>query len=226
MNPLAVLFLSIIAPLFALYLALIGLETLDTNILGWFLLVFGIAYSAGGVIYYFIRHEAFWKSAGGGKPSREEKRDTSFWLMLPGFLVAFFAPPNEWMYLPIILPRTIWFQFGGLALILIAIALLIWARIHIRGQYSGHLEVKTDHHLVTSGPYHFIRHPSYFGLLLMSLGVAIGYSSLIGLVGFVCLLIPGLIFRIRVEEKMLLAQFGNEYHDYTCHTHRLLPGIW
>jgi protein-S-isoprenylcysteine O-methyltransferase Ste14 len=226
MSPLAVLFLLVIAPALALYLALIGFETLSSNILGWFLLVLGIAYPAGAVIYYFIRREPFWKSTGGGKTAREEKGDRSFWLILPGFLVVFFAPPHEWMFLPAFLPRTIWMQTAGLALILIAVVLLVWSRIHIRGQYSGHVEVKTDQQLVTSGPYRFIRHPSYCGLLLMSLGVAVGYASLIGLAGFFVLLIPGLIFRIRVEEKLLLAQFGAEYRAYASHTSRLLPGVW
>jgi protein-S-isoprenylcysteine O-methyltransferase Ste14 len=226
MSPIAVLFLLIIAPALALYLALIGLETTGSNLLGWFLLLFGIAYPAGGVIYYFIRREPFWKSTGEGKPSREEKRDTSFWLILPGFLVVFFAPPHEWMFLPAFLPRIIWSQIVGLALILVAVAILIWARAHIRGEYSGHVEVQTGHHLVTSGPYHFIRHPSYCGMLLMSLGVVIGYASLIGLAGFVFLLLPGMVYRMHVEEKLLLAQFGTTYQEYASHTHKLLPGIW
>jgi protein-S-isoprenylcysteine O-methyltransferase Ste14 len=226
MSPLAVLFLLVIAPALALYLALIGFETLSSNILGWFLLVLGIAYPAGAVIYYFIRREPFWKSTGGGKTAREEKGDRSFWLILPGFLVVFFAPPHEWMFLPAFLPRTIWMQTAGLALILIAVVLLVWSRIHIRGQYSGHVEVKTDQQLVTSGPYRFIRHPSYCGLLLMSLGVAVGYASLIGLAGFVFLLVPGLVYRIRLEERLLVAQFGADYREYASHTRRLLPGIW
>lgn len=226
MSPIAVLFLLIIAPALALCLALIGLETLRSNILGWFLLVFGIAYPAGGVINYFIRHEPFWKSTTGDKTSREEKGDRSFWLLLPGFLIAFFAPPFEWMYLPAILARTTWYQITGLVLILVAVALLIWARTHIRGQYSGHVEVKNGHHLVTNGPYRIIRHPSYCGMLLMSLGVAVGYSSLIGLGGVAFLLLPGLAYRMQVEEKLLFEQFGNVYRDYVCRTHRILPGIW
>ncbi len=54
MSPLAVFFRMIIAPALAILLALLRPETLDGNLLGWFLLVLGIAYPAGGVIYYFI----------------------------------------------------------------------------------------------------------------------------------------------------------------------------
>jgi len=225
-SPLAVLFLVIIAPALALYLALLGLETLRSNLVGWFLFVFGIAYPVGSVINYFIRREPFWKSSGGRKPSRDEKGDTSFWLILPGFLIAFFAPPHEWMFMTAILPRSIVLQIAGLILIFFAIGLLIWARAHIRGQYSGHIEVKTDHRLVTSGPYRYIRHPSYCGMLLMSLGVVIGYASLVGLAGILFFLLPGLVYRMRVEEKLLYGQFGDNYRVYASHTDKLLPGIW
>jgi protein-S-isoprenylcysteine O-methyltransferase Ste14 len=226
MSLLAVLFLLVIAPALALCLALIGLETLGNNILGWFLLIFGIAYQAGGVIYYFIRRRPFWKSANDGKISREEKGDRSFWLLMPGFLVAFFAPPLEWMYLPAIMPRMIWIQIAGLGLILVAVALLIWARAYIRGQYTGHVEVKTDHRLITSGPYRVIRHPSYSGLLLMTFGVVLGYASMIGLAGILFLLLPGLAYRMVVEERLLIEMFGEEYRAYQQRTKRLIPFLW
>lgn len=226
MSPLAVLFLLIIAPALALCLGLIGLETLSDNILGWFLLVFGIAYPVGGVIYYFIRHEPFWKSTDGGKTAKEEKKDNSFWAILPGFLVVFFAPPLEWMYLPAVLPRVTWLQITGLILILTAIALRIWARAHIRGLYSSHVEVLSTHRLVQSGPYRIIRHPGYTGLVLMALGLAIGYASLVGLVAVPILILPGLAYRIMVEERLLSEKFGEEYRVYQRRTKRLIPFLW
>jgi len=67
------LFIMVVAPGLAIYLAMLGLETLHDNFLGWFLLLFGIAYPAGGVITYFIRREPFWKSVGRGETAREEK---------------------------------------------------------------------------------------------------------------------------------------------------------
>jgi protein-S-isoprenylcysteine O-methyltransferase Ste14 len=226
MSRLAVLFLMILAPALALCLALLGLDTLRENILGWFLLVFGIAYPAGAVIYYFIRREPFWKSAGRGEAAREEKGDRSFWLILPGFLAVFFAPPLEWMYLPGILPRTLWMQIAGLTLILVAVVLRIWARAQIRGLYSGHVEVQADHLLVQGGPYRFIRHPGYTGLVLLALGVAVGYSSWMGLAATPILLLPGLAYRIKIEEELLMEHFGKEYQRYIQKTKRLIPGIW
>ncbi|MDP2995546.1 MAG: isoprenylcysteine carboxylmethyltransferase family protein, partial [Anaerolineales bacterium] len=167
-----------------------------------------------------------WKSAGRGEAAWEEKGDRSFWAILPGFLVVFFAPPIEWMYLPAVLPRTLWMQIAGLVLILAAVALRIWTRAHLRGLYSGHVEVQVGHRLVQSGPYLFVRHPGYTGFLLMTLGVAIGYSSLIGLAAVLVLLLPGLAYRMQVEERLLIEQFGEEYRAYALKTRQLIPFVW
>jgi protein-S-isoprenylcysteine O-methyltransferase Ste14 len=226
MSRLAVLFLIIIAPALSIFLALLGLETLGRNFLGWFLLVLGIAYPAGGIIYYFIRHEPFWKSAQAGGKTYEETGDRSFWLILPGFLVVFFASPLEWQYLPGLMPRLPWMPAIGLGLILAAVALRVWVRANLRGQYSGHVEVLVEHRLVQSGPYRFVRHPGYTGLVIMTLGLCIGYSSLIGLAAVPVLLLPGLAYRMKVEERLLIEQFGDEYRAYAGKTKKLMPGVW
>lgn len=226
MSRLAVLFLMIAAPALSILLALLGLETLGSNSLGWFLLVLGVAFPAGGVIYYFIRREPFWRSASGKPAVAEEKGDRSFWLILPGFLVVFFAPPLEWFFLPERLPRGPGMQIAGWILIAAALLLRVWARAHIRGLYSGHVEVQEQHHLIQSGPYRFIRHPGYAGLLLLALGVAVGYSSWIGLAAVPLILIPGLIYRMNVEEALLSRQFGEEYRQYLRRSRRLIPFLW
>lgn len=226
MSRIAVFFLMIISPALAICLGLLGLETLGKNMLGWILLVFGILYSAGVVINYFIRHEPFWKSRGFGKIAQEELGDRSFWFILPGFLVVFFAPPMEWYYLPESLPRTTPMQVAGLILILAGILIRILARKNIRGLYSGHVEVHENHLLITSGPYKYIRHPGYFGFLLLAFGLAIGYSSIIGLVAVPVLLLPGLVFRLKVEEQLLHEKFGEEYISYVNRTKTLIPFVW
>ncbi len=226
MSRLVIVFLTIVAPALALVLALLGLETLGGNLLGWFLLLFGVAYPVGAVAFRIMKGEPYWKSATTGKVLREEKSDRSFWALLPGFLAVFFAPPLEWYYLPPVLPRTVGMQIAGLALILLAIILRIWSRAHIRGLYSGHVEVREEALLVHSGPYHLIRHPGYAGFLLMALGVVVGYASLIGLAAVLFLLLPALAYRMRVEEKLLVEQFGDQYLQYSQKTKRLIPGIW
>lgn len=226
MSRLVVFFLVIVAPALSICLALLGLETLGANLLGWFLLLLGVAFPAGGIIYLFIHRHPFWTAATGVKVIREEQGDHSFWLILPGFLAVFFAPPLEWLYLPETLSRVVGMQVAGLILILASAAMRIWTRVHMRGLYSGHVEVQADHKLVQTGPYRRVRHPGYLGYLLAALGVSIGYSSWIGLMVIPLLLLPALAYRMKVEERLLTGQFGEKYLEYSRKTSRLIPGIW
>ncbi len=226
MSRMAVFFLMVVAPALSICLALLGLETLRSNLLGWFLLVFGIAYPVGGVIDYFIHREPFWKSVGGRKTVQEEKGDRSLWLILPGFLVVFFAPPLEWLYLQTSFPKLPGIQIAGLVLLLLGLGIHSWSRTQIRGLYSGHVEIQEEHRLVQSGPYQYVRHPGYTGFVFLALGLAVGYSSWIGLAAIPVFLIPGLMYRMRVEERMLMRQFGKAYQEYRRRTKALFPGIW
>ncbi len=226
MNRLVVVFLIVVAPALSICLAYLGLETLRGNIMGWFLLILGIAYPAGGAVYYFIYHKPFWQSSRTGDAIREESGDRSFWLILPGFLVNFFAAPLEWMTIPGWIPRLPWMQGAGIGLIILAMVIRVWARAQLRGQYSGHVEVMAGHRLVKSGPYRFVRHPGYTGFLLMTLGVAISYSSLIGLIAIPVILAPGLAYRMKVEERLLTDQFGDDYREYAGRSKKIIPGVW
>jgi protein-S-isoprenylcysteine O-methyltransferase Ste14 len=222
----AVFFLMIVAPAFSLSLALLGLETLNENRLGWFLLALGMAYPAGGVIYYFIRKGAIWTSPGSGPTVREERTDRSFWAILPGFLAALFGPPLEWYYLLAILPRTVAMEIVGGTLVVMGIGLCLWARLCLGEYTSGKIRAGAAHVLIQGGPYRFLQHPIYSGMLLVGLGVAVGYASVIGLLTVSVLLIPGLVYRISVEERVQAERFGQEFGEYQRRTKRLVPGVW
>jgi protein-S-isoprenylcysteine O-methyltransferase Ste14 len=213
------IFLLLIGNALALILALLGLETTPTNFLGWFTMAVSIAYGAGGVIY-------FWLSRDKETALLSEQDNRSFWWILPGFVAIFFAPPIEFLFLAPILPRGIGMELAGLLLLLLGLTVRIWTRTCLRGQYSGYLRVKVGHLLATEGPYRFVRHPGYSGFLLMAMGLCIGYSSLIGLIAIPALLLPGLAFRMRVEERLLVRQFGEKYRDYTRNSKKLIPGVW
>jgi protein-S-isoprenylcysteine O-methyltransferase Ste14 len=157
---------------------------------------------------------------------RAETGNRSFWWILPGFLAIFFAPPLEFLYLPTWLPRGTNMELAGLVIILLGLLLRVWTRLTIGAMYSGYLRVKVGHVLVTDGPYRFVRHPGYSGFVLMALGLCIGYSSLIGLIAIPILLIPGLSFRMKVEERMLSEEFRDDYWAYARRAKKLIPGIW
>ena len=211
-------FMLIIVPFLALGLACLGLATLPTNAMGWFLLVMGLCYVVGGPLYLRKRRNE-------PPAQKEERNDRSFWLIQPGFIITIFGAPLDYLYLQT-LPHLAWLPWLGLALVALSIVLLVWARQAIRGQFSGHLQIQPEHRLVQDGPYHFVRHPGYLGYMLLALGIAIGYASLIAACAAFFLLLPGLIYRIQVEENLLVEAFGDEYRGYMRRTKRLVPGVW
>ncbi len=214
----SILLLGISSPL-ALLLACLGLATRQQNLFGWVLILLGVLFLAGGVIYFWLKRQP-------ADPQSEEKGNLSFLLILPGFLAIFFAPPLEYLFLPQVLSRSSFMQWAGLGLVIVGIVLRIWVRRGMGDLYTGQVMVQGEHRLVTQGPYHFVRHPGYLGYLIIALGLGVGYSSLIGLAAIPVLLLPGLCYRISVEEKLLADAFGSDYQRYAGTTKRLIPGIW
>jgi protein-S-isoprenylcysteine O-methyltransferase Ste14 len=127
--------------------------------------------------------------------------------------------------------REIWILDGdairwlGVLLFIAGGAMRIWP-VHVLGyRFSGLVAIQPDHRLVTTGPYAVIRHPSYLGLLINALGWALAFRSGVGLL-LTALLIPPLLARIRSEEALLHATFGDEYEAYRSRTARLIPGLF
>jgi protein-S-isoprenylcysteine O-methyltransferase Ste14 len=113
----------------------------------------------------------------------------------------------------------------GVALFTAGGALRIWPVFVLGHRFSGLVAIQPGHTLVTSGVYGVIRHPSYLGLLVNSLGWALAFRSGVGVL-LTALTIPPLVARIRAEEALLRTQFGGEYDAYRRRTSRLIPGIY
>jgi protein-S-isoprenylcysteine O-methyltransferase Ste14 len=109
-------------------------------------------------------------------------------------------------------------------LALLGLGIAIWARLHIGRNWSPRPAVKEHHELVTTGPYTFVRHPIYTGVILMVLGTALT-GSIFGIV--VCIAGAALfISRISIEEKIMLDLFPQEYSAYQTRTKKLIPFVW
>ena len=91
-------------------------------------------------------------------------------------------------------------------------------------RFSGLVAIQPGHTLVTGGVYGVIRHPSYLGLLVNSLGWGLAFRSGVGVLLAALLILP-VLARIRAEERLLRAQFGAEYEAYCARTSRLIPGL-
>jgi protein-S-isoprenylcysteine O-methyltransferase Ste14 len=135
-------------------------------------------------------------------------------------------------YLPAYTDRTdVWTLDGdairwlGVALFAAGGALRLWPVFVLGRRFSGLVAIQPGHTLVTHGVYSVIRHPSYLGLLVGSLGWALAFRAGVGVL-LTALTIPPLVARIRAEERLLHTQFGDEYDAYRSRTSRLLPGIY
>ncbi len=113
----------------------------------------------------------------------------------------------------------------GVVLFALGGALRMWPVFVLGRRFSGLVAIQPGHTLVTSGVYGVIRHPSYLGLIVNSLGWALAFRSGIGVL-LAALTIPPLLARMQAEERLLRSQFGAEYDAYRARTSRLIPGIY
>jgi protein-S-isoprenylcysteine O-methyltransferase Ste14 len=86
--------------------------------------------------------------------------------------------------------------------------------------------INRDHELKTDGLYGIVRHPSYFGLLLLLTGLSLGMNSLLSALLVIIAVSAALLYRISVEEKILEQEFGIMYRDYKTVTKKLIPFIY
>lgn len=119
---------------------------------------------------------------------------------------------QPWLLLPI-------------ALFLLGIAFRLQAIKTLGDFYSHQVRVIDGHQVVQDGPYRWVRHPAYSGMLLAELGFVLYFANLPGLLGFCCLLLPSIILRIRVEERALSATVSG-YSRYAEDHKRIIPGVW
>ena len=115
-------------------------------------------------------------------------------------------------------------HFLGLIVFVFGICFRLWAIITL-GQYYSHIvrEVE-DHKIIDSGPYKYIRHPAYAGMIVAHFGIVLYFFNLVTPSIFFLAFIPAIILRIIIEEKTLFNIGG--YSDYTENRNRLIPLIW
>ena len=129
----------------------------------------------------------------------------------------------DWLQARVI-PPSVAIAALGIVLTAIGVALAVWARLYIGANWSGSVTVKVGHELVRSGPYAWVRHPIYSGLLLATLGTALVRGDLRGLLALP-ILWWGFWFKSRIEESFMLKTFGSAYEEYSRSTGALIPRV-
>jgi protein-S-isoprenylcysteine O-methyltransferase Ste14 len=176
-----------------------------------------------GLCWYGARANTRTSSASGTNEIRKHRR--VFWVVLPA-LIGWFV------YLPyadrhqIATSDSTALRWLGLALFGIA----YWLRIEsIRAQgpqFSCAVAIQEQHRLTTNGPYRWMRHPAYTGVIGIIAGLSLVFGNLVA-----AAIMTGLVWiwmetRIRDEEKLLLEEFGLEFSRYARQTRKLIPFVY
>ena len=111
----------------------------------------------------------------------------------------------------------------GCALIIVRIFLKLWALRSLDKLWSINIEIREGHKLITSGPYKYIRHPSYLSTLTEVLSGPLILNAYFTLIYVAIFYIPLIFIRINLEEKELENKFGDEYREYKKKVPLLLP---
>ena len=127
-------------------------------------------------------------------------------------------------YFPIYPDTTI--RYIGLGIILLGIILRIAAVLSLGKFFTVDVTIREDHKLKKDGVYKYLRHPSYFASLLSFIGFGLSINSWPGLILIVVAVMAVFIFRIKIEEKILIGQFGDEYLDYKKNTKGIIPFVY
>jgi protein-S-isoprenylcysteine O-methyltransferase Ste14 len=119
-----------------------------------------------------------------------------------------------------------WLTWVGVAIMISGVVFRRYVISFLGKFFTATVQIHQDHQLIKAGPYRYIRHPSYLGILIITLGLGIALANWISLL--ICIVLPaiGIIQRIKVEEKELYHHFGEQYQDYRKSTWRIIPYIY
>jgi len=159
-----------------------------------------------------------------GRKDRHEDRGSGRWLAL--------AFPLAWGSAAALL-QVHQADFGsvattraGLVVMVVGQLLRWWSMATLGRLFTVYVAIRENHHVVQSGPYRYIRHPSYTAILLFHLGAALCFGNALSAVALLVPVSLALGYRMRIEEDVLTEALGTPYREYMTRTKRLVPGIY
>lgn len=184
------------------------------------IVLYGVAFA------FFVSELALliMKRSGGGKAVRKGDRFSLLllWAAIPVSLTTAFilGLHGDWSIYH-------WARaLAGISVFMAGMVLRWKAILQLKQFFTVDVAVTTSHQLITSGLYRRVRHPSYSGLLLMMTGLGLAMNSAISFPAAVLPFLFALLYRIRVEERLMEQEFGESYREYAGKTARLFPGIF
>jgi protein-S-isoprenylcysteine O-methyltransferase len=113
--------------------------------------------------------------------------------------------------------------FSGIVLILGGVAVRWWAIATLGKSFTFDVAVQSGQKVVDTGPYRYIRHPSYTGTLMTQVGIGLALGNWVGLLALMLCMAIAYSYRISVEEQALVAALGEPYKQYMRRTRRIIP---
>jgi protein-S-isoprenylcysteine O-methyltransferase Ste14 len=114
----------------------------------------------------------------------------------------------------------------GCLVLCFGITIRLMAVATLRQQFTLKVSITKIHKIIHTGIYGVIRHPAYLGHIISLIGIGFILGNWVGLIAIIFLPLAGVLYRINVEERALLQNFGPEYQTYIDKTKKLFPGIW
>jgi protein-S-isoprenylcysteine O-methyltransferase Ste14 len=163
---------------------------------------------------------------GRGEEAKWNRRESfvRFGLVLALFLTILWIPFSDRRGIAVLAegPALRWL---GVALSALGYGFIFWSGLALGKQYSPEVTIQKDHRLITDGPFQWIRHPRYLGILALGAGLSLAFRSWIGLAATIVIL-GVLLLRIHDEEVLLGREFGETWEAYVKKSWRLVPGIF
>ncbi|MBB6092609.1 protein-S-isoprenylcysteine O-methyltransferase [Povalibacter uvarum] len=132
-----------------------------------------------------------------------------------------------WKFLPQAqVPMTQALYVTGLAIFAFGLLLRWFSIIYLGRYFTVDVAVARDHKVIDTGPYRYVRHPSYTGVLVAFFGLGICVGNVASLIVMMSAVTFVFLRRIDIEEQVLKASLGEAYEDYTRRTWRLIPFVY
>ena len=140
-------------------------------------------------------------------------------LLLAWLVLYAIYPP--WME-ALSVPFPDWLRWAGFVLGLASLGLWTWTQVALGKEWSPQLQLRQEHHLVTTGPYSRVRHPLYTAMISYVAGLALVTANWVFII-LAMVMIAGTVARVPKEEQMMMEEFGEEYSGYIHKTGRYFP---
>lgn len=159
-----------------------------------------------------------------GSASVDLRAEAAFRVMFFGGILMF--PLGRAVAPGAVIGGGVWVFALGAVLAWSGLLLRWWSFLTLGKYFTVVLKTSADQPIVQRGPYRYLRHPSYTGLLLAFAGVGLMVQNAVSAAGALVLVLIALVFRIRIEERALAAALGDRYREFAASRARLIPHVW